>query len=83
MKEFATLQPYACPAQIIDLGSDSANLEKIMDARPDVIVTFNGSVDTIYYELMSRDKNIVSFRIRLNLEYALDDFMIRIFVPIR
>ncbi|WP_268745227.1 MULTISPECIES: hypothetical protein [Paenibacillus] len=36
MKEFATLQPYACPAQIIDLGSDSANLEKIMDARPDV-----------------------------------------------
>ncbi|CAM4502550.1 hypothetical protein PAXY110619_23490 [Paenibacillus xylanexedens] len=29
MKEFATLQPYACPAQIIDLDSDSANLEKI------------------------------------------------------
>ncbi|WP_180361756.1 hypothetical protein [Paenibacillus sp. BGI2013] len=46
MKEFATLQPYACPAQIIDLGSDSTNLEKIMDARPDVILTFNGSVDT-------------------------------------
>lgn len=45
------MQPYAESAEIIDLGSDSANLEKIMDAQPDVIVTFKGSVDTIYDEL--------------------------------
>ncbi|GAS81895.1 ABC transporter substrate-binding protein [Paenibacillus amylolyticus] len=51
MKEFATLQPYAGSAEIIDLGNDSANLEKIMEANPDVIVTFKGSVDTIYDEL--------------------------------
>jgi iron complex transport system substrate-binding protein len=51
MKEFATLQPYAGSAEIIDLGSNSANLKKIMDAKPDVIVTFKGSVDNLYDEL--------------------------------
>ncbi|OPG95787.1 ferrichrome ABC transporter [Chryseobacterium mucoviscidosis] len=50
-EKFATLQPYAKSADIIDLGSDSANLEKIIAAQPDVIVTFKGSVDTIYDEL--------------------------------
>ncbi|HBU82833.1 MAG TPA: ABC transporter substrate-binding protein [Paenibacillus sp.] len=51
LEKFATLQPYAKSADIIDLGSDSANLEKIIAAQPDVIVTFKGSVDTIYDEL--------------------------------
>ncbi|KOY16583.1 ABC transporter substrate-binding protein [Paenibacillus xylanivorans] len=51
LEKFATLQPYAESADIIDLGSDSANLEKIIAAQPDVIVTFKGSVDTIYDEL--------------------------------
>lgn len=51
MEKFATLQPYAGSTDIIDLGSDSANLEKIIEAQPDVIVTFKGSVDTIYDEL--------------------------------
>lgn len=38
MKEFATLQPYAGSAEIIDLGSDSANLEKIMEPSPEAAV---------------------------------------------
>ncbi|MGE7615457.1 ABC transporter substrate-binding protein [Paenibacillus sp. NPDC101420] len=51
MKDFATLQPYAGTAEIIDLGNSNANLEMIMDAKPDVIVTFKGSVDSNYDEL--------------------------------
>lgn len=51
MEEFATLQPYAGSAEVMDLGSSSANLEKIIEANPDVIVTFKGSVDTNYDEL--------------------------------
>ncbi|MEK5416851.1 MULTISPECIES: ABC transporter substrate-binding protein [unclassified Paenibacillus] len=51
MKDFATLQPYAGTAEIIDLGSSNANLEMIMEAKPDVIVTFKGSVDSNYEEL--------------------------------
>jgi iron complex transport system substrate-binding protein len=51
MNEFATLQPYVGTAEVIDLGSNGVNMEKIMDLNPDVIVTFKGSVDTIYDEL--------------------------------
>lgn len=52
MKEFATLQPYTGTAEMIDLGNGrELNLEKIMEASPDVIVTFKGHVDAIYDEL--------------------------------
>ncbi|MBD2845014.1 ABC transporter substrate-binding protein [Paenibacillus sp. IB182496] len=51
MQEYATLQTYDA-AGMIDLGSGrDLNLEKIMEAAPDVIVTFKGQVDAIYEEL--------------------------------
>jgi iron complex transport system substrate-binding protein len=53
MKEFATLQPYSKTADILDLGSGrEVNLEMIMQASPDVIVTFKGHVDSIYDNLI-------------------------------
>lgn len=52
LKEFATLQPYAGTAEVEDLGSGrDLNLEAIMAAKPDVIVTFKGHIDGKYEEL--------------------------------
>lgn len=52
MKEFATLQPYAETAEIADLGSGrDLNMEAIIAANPDVIVTFKGHIDANYDEL--------------------------------
>lgn len=52
LKDFATLQPYAGTAEIIDLGSGrDLNLEAIMATSPDVIVTFKGHIDANYDEL--------------------------------
>lgn len=56
LEEFATLKPYQGTADIIDLGSArELNLEAILDANPDVIVTFNGQggVDKIYDQLVA------------------------------
>jgi len=54
LEEFATLKPYLGTAEIMDLGSArELNLEAILAAEPDVIVTFNGhgGVDELYDEL--------------------------------
>ncbi len=54
IEAFATLEAYRGTADIIDLGSArELNLEAILAANPDVIVTFNGhgGVDQIYDEL--------------------------------
>jgi len=52
LKEFATLQPYAGTAKVEDLGSGrDLNLEAIIAAKPDVIVTFKGHIDEKYEEL--------------------------------
>ncbi|OPA81171.1 ferrichrome ABC transporter [Paenibacillus selenitireducens] len=49
MKEFATLQPYAGTAEIVDLGSGrDLTMEAIIAANPDVIVTFKGHIDANY-----------------------------------
>ncbi|MDF2663094.1 MAG: ferrichrome transporter [Paenibacillus sp.] len=53
MKNFATLQPYAGKAKILDLGSGrEVNLEMITQVSPDVIVTFKGHIDSIYDNLV-------------------------------
>lgn len=55
MEEFATLQPYVGTADILDLGSArELNLEAILAADPDVIVTFSGhgGLDAIYDQLV-------------------------------
>ncbi|GBF75818.1 ferrichrome ABC transporter [Paenibacillus sp. 598K] len=53
LAEFVTLQPYAAGADILDLGSGrDLNLETIMEADPDVIVTFQGHIDAIYDDLV-------------------------------
>ncbi|MDF2724592.1 MAG: ferrichrome transporter [Paenibacillus sp.] len=52
MKDFATLQPYAKSANLIDLGSGrDFNLELIAQTNPDVIVTFKGHIDAHYDNL--------------------------------
>ncbi|ANY66647.1 ferrichrome ABC transporter [Paenibacillus sp. BIHB 4019] len=52
LAEYATLKPYADTADVIDLGSGrELNLEKIIEANPDVIVTFKGHIDALYDEL--------------------------------
>lgn len=51
---YETLEPYRGSAEIIDLGSArEINLEAIMEAQPDVIVTFVGhsGLDEIYDQL--------------------------------
>lgn len=49
LQNYATLQPYANTAEVIDLGSGrEINLEKVMEAEPDVIVTFIGHAESIY-----------------------------------
>lgn len=55
LEEFETLKPYIGTADIIDLGSArEINLEAILAADPDVIVTFNGhgGIDQIYDQLV-------------------------------
>lgn len=52
--EWETLKPYVGTAEIIDLGSArDLNLEAILGANPDVIVTFKGqgNLDKIYEQL--------------------------------
>lgn len=54
LEEFETLRPFKETADIIDLGSArQLNLEAILAAEPDVIVTFNGhgGVNEIYDQL--------------------------------
>lgn len=52
MAEYETLQSYAGTATVMDLGSGrDLNLEKVMEAEPDVIVTFKGHIDALYDEL--------------------------------
>lgn len=54
LKEWETLKPYAGTADVIDLGSSrDLNLEAILAAKPDVIITFKGRhVDQIYDQLL-------------------------------
>lgn len=53
LEEWETLKPYEGTADIIDLGSSrDLNLEAILEAKPDVIVTFKGHVDKIYDQLV-------------------------------
>lgn len=55
LEEWETLKPYAGTADIIDLGSSrELNLEAILEAKPDVIVTFKGqgNLDKIYDQLV-------------------------------
>lgn len=53
LNEWETTKPYAGTAEIIDLGSArELNLEAILNANPDVIVTFKGHVDQIYEQLV-------------------------------
>lgn len=55
MEEWETLKPYAGTAEITDLGSArELNLEAILEAQPDVIVTFatHGNLDQIYDQLV-------------------------------
>ncbi|KQB72789.1 ferrichrome ABC transporter, partial [Clostridium butyricum] len=50
---FETLKPYVGTANIIDLGDARAlNLEAVVNAKPDVIVTFKGHVDKTYDKLV-------------------------------
>ncbi len=50
---FETLKPYVGTANIIDLGdARSLNLEAVVNAKPDVIVTFKGHVDKTYDKLV-------------------------------
>ena len=52
LEEFATLKPYQGTVEIADLGSGrDLNLEAVIAANPDVIVTFKGHVDANYDEL--------------------------------
>jgi len=55
LETWETLKPYAGTANIIDLGSArDLNLEAILEANPDVIVTFKGQghLDKIYDQLV-------------------------------
>ena len=55
VNEWETLKPYNKTADIIDLGSSrELNLEAILEAKPDVIVTFkeHGNLDKIYDQLV-------------------------------
>lgn len=55
LAEWETLKPYAGTADIIDLGSArDLNMEAILAANPDVIVTFKGQghIDKIYDQLV-------------------------------
>lgn len=55
VREWETLKSYKGTADIIDLGSSrNLNLEAILEAKPDVIVTFKGHVnlDKIYDQLV-------------------------------
>ncbi|UKS29452.1 ABC transporter substrate-binding protein [Paenibacillus sp. HWE-109] len=55
MKEFATLQPYVGKAEIADLGAGKdLNMEAIIEAMPDVIVTFKGHIDETNYDKLSK-----------------------------
>lgn len=54
IENYETLSPYRSTAEIIDLGSArEINLEAILEAQPDVIVTFDGhsGLDEIYQQL--------------------------------
>lgn len=52
LEEFATLKPYQGTVENADLGSGrDLNLEAVIAANPDVIVTFKGHVDANYDEL--------------------------------
>lgn len=54
MEAFETLKPYIGTAEIIDLGSArEINLEAVLAAEPDVIVTFvgHGGLESIYDQL--------------------------------
>jgi iron complex transport system substrate-binding protein len=53
LEEYETLKPYYGTAEIVDLGSaKELNLEAILAADPDVIVTFAGHVDATYDQLV-------------------------------
>ena len=54
LREWETLRPYTGTASILDLGSSrDVNLEALVAARPDVIVTFKGRhVDRSYDKLV-------------------------------
>jgi iron complex transport system substrate-binding protein len=55
LQEWETLKPYAGKAEVMDLGSArELNLEAILQADPDVIVTFKGQggLDKIYDRLV-------------------------------
>lgn len=55
LETWETLKPYAGTADIIDLGSArDLNLEAILEAKPDVIVTFKGQghLDKVYDQLV-------------------------------
>ncbi len=53
LQEYGTLQPYAATADILDLGSGrELGLEFIAQAKPDLIVTFKGHIDTLYDSLV-------------------------------
>ncbi|WP_374019674.1 iron-siderophore ABC transporter substrate-binding protein [Paenibacillus thiaminolyticus] len=70
LEEFATLRPYAGTAEIADLGSGrDLNLEAIIAANPDVIVTFKGHVDANYDEL-SRIAPVIQIDYRETWESA-------------
>ncbi|MEY8355198.1 ABC transporter substrate-binding protein [Lachnospiraceae bacterium 54-53] len=54
LREWETLKPYAGTAEILDLGSSrELNLEAVLEAEPDVIVTFqgHGGLETVYDQL--------------------------------
>lgn len=54
LETYETLSPYRGTAEVIDLGSSrEINLEAVLEARPDVIVTFagHGGLDEIYDQL--------------------------------
>ncbi|PKK39895.1 Iron(III) dicitrate transport system, periplasmic iron-binding protein FecB [Clostridiaceae bacterium JG1575] len=54
LETYETLAPYRDRAQVIDLGSSrEINLEAVLEAKPDVIVTFagHGGLDGIYAQL--------------------------------
>jgi iron complex transport system substrate-binding protein len=55
LEEWETLKPYAGTAAIMDLGSSrDLNLEAILEAKPDVIVTFKGQghINEMYDQLV-------------------------------
>ncbi|MCU6707303.1 ABC transporter substrate-binding protein [Paenibacillus sp. J5C_2022] len=52
LEEYETLEPYADTAEVVDLGRvEASNLEVLLEADPDVIVTFMGATDNFNEEL--------------------------------